>query len=239
MASKAYHLVDTYRVGDPIENLQLRVTLRKRASMGERRCGAGDSSSVPSEPSKGAKKGARKERGTGRFRRKSGEGPDAAPSDDADSADDDAGLAAQMRPLRLGQDEEAEHIVCPPRTFRWQEKAFGPTEVRNIHRAEEKKGAGGGLVGRLLGSGRDAGNLSNHLRDNLRALEDQSVEEGLGAYAGEIIYTRVHSEVSERPGRRQAVRARPARGAREPLRRPGARRHDGRRPRGRQGGLVR
>ena len=29
---------ETYRVGDPIENLQLQITLRKRGTQGERRC---------------------------------------------------------------------------------------------------------------------------------------------------------------------------------------------------------
>ena len=178
---------ETYRVTDPIENLQLCVTLRKRATEGERRL-AGDSGDSA------AKERKRRLRRLGRPSAGSDDEQEAASDGDEDSAQ--AG-ESESQPLRVEKEEE-EQLLCPPRTFRWQEKAFGREEVKQI-RAADSNAAGrrrrGSLFGVELGGAAAAVvDMPNHLRAEFDRLDRSSREAGDGEYRGETIYSRVHSE---------------------------------------------
>ena len=52
---------------------------------------------------------------------------------------------AESKLLR-GEREEPEELLCEPRTFRWQEKAFSREEVKDI-RADLEPGGRKGLIG--------------------------------------------------------------------------------------------
>ena len=190
MASLLPFPLETYRSTDPIENLALRVTLRKRGTQGERRLGTSEEASTA--PSSATPRAAR--------RRDRG---DNTPRSGDEGSDDEVGdEASASQPLR-NEKEEEEKLVCPPRVFRWQEKRFGPMEVRAIRKLEDetrKNSRGSGLfrsassaVG--LGSKSDEPPyvLSNHHREVFRKLDAEAIEKGED-YVGDTIYTRVHSE---------------------------------------------
>ena len=202
MAAVALPL-ETYRSTDPIENLQLRVTLRKRGTQGERRLDdlADETSTAPSDGKKkkrGGKRGAR-DKATGSD--EEGEASD----EDKDEGESD-GEAASKKPLRLEKDE-SDRLVCPPRLFRWQEKRFGPVEVRSIRRDQDEEKSrrraqkAGGLAALLKSSSSSLGELlgmrtaplSNHHREIFRRLDAEATARG-EEYEGDILYSRVHSE---------------------------------------------
>ena len=111
----------SYRVVDPIENLRLQVTLRKRGTQGVRKLKKAEKS--PSA------------------RRR----PRAARKDEDDSASEDDDEA----PLRAEEEEEAQIIA--ETTFRWQEKVFGPSETRALRRTAGGDSRASGVLGRLRG----------------------------------------------------------------------------------------
>ena len=205
--SSSFFSAETYRVGDPIENLQLRVTLRKRGgtvTLAEESSAAKGSSSKKNSP--------RRRSIFGRSSSRSATGGDS--DDDGNASDDDAetGEASSRKPLQLGKDEE-DKLVCPPRVFRWQEKVFGPMEVSAIRREEERdsprlarRSTMGNMLSRaqsraqstaaLLGMGGDEGPsslLSNHHREVFARLQEEAEARG-ETYEGELLYSRVHSE---------------------------------------------
>jgi len=182
----AYIPAQTYRVTDPIENLQLCVTLRKRATEGQRKLKA----SAEDAPSK-----------LGRRKSITRLGRPGSSDDDADDDDNDAEGAE----ARLLEKEEEEELLCPPRTFRWQEKAFSREEVRQINKLEDNAGrprrnsmsgfVSQSMKGGLVSSTGDAASaLSNHHRAELERLRRSALSKGERHYEGEAIYTRVHSE---------------------------------------------
>ena len=111
----------SYRVVDPIENLRLQVTLRKRGTQGVRKLKKAEKS--PSA------------------RRR----PRTARKDEDDSASEDDDEA----PLRAEEEEEAQIIA--ETTFRWQEKVFGPSETRALRRTAGGDSRASGVLGRLRG----------------------------------------------------------------------------------------
>jgi hypothetical protein len=210
--SSAFFSPETYRITDPIENLQLSVTLRKRGGtiLASERSEKSDGG--PTTPGSSRKGSPRTTKRGGRNRRGGTSDDD---DDDDDNASDDAaetGDAASSQPLNLDNVEE-EKLVCPPRIFRWQEKVFGPLEVRAIRRDDDEREGRRrttramtmkGIINRaqntaaLLGAGgltelSEYSKLSNHHRDVYARLQEESAARG-EAYSGEILYSRVHSE---------------------------------------------
>ena len=166
----------TYHVTDPIENVSLTVTLRKKGTQGERSLDVADWASS-----------------TSNIRRRDSQAGN-------DDGSDNEAMEQEKKPLRIER-EEAERLVCPPRTFRWQEKAFSPAEVAEIRRQDaglprrlwDRSGVGSLLNG-------DAGqgtarfwSISNHHRKTLSEYERAARLRGED-YNGETIFTRVNSE---------------------------------------------
>ena len=194
----AYLPAQTYRVTDPIENLQLCVTLRRRATEGERKLNAEVAAG-------GAKRPARRfKRPTLTKRASAADGGELGSDDedaDAEAAEDAEDADGEARPLRVEREEE-ETLLCPPRTFRWQEKAFSRGEVRQIRESDEAlerprrasiTGMAAELSRSMTGQGAVAA-LSSHFRAELERLDETARAGGQGSYEGETIYTRVHSE---------------------------------------------
>ena len=201
----AYIAPQTYRITDPIENLRLCVTVRKRATEGVRKL-------KQEEAAKPERRLPQKRLSL--TRRASGAGK----SDDDDEGENDAGDADSK--LLRGEREEPEELLCEPRTFRWQEKAFSREEVKDI-RADLEPGGRKGLIGGAVNiatgvtrgavnvatgvtkaatlgivdlGGMSAGTVTNYQRAELERLDRAARDAGSGPYEGETIYTRVHSE---------------------------------------------
>ena len=126
--------------------------------------------------------------------------------EDEASEEDEATATTALRVEK----EEADVLVCPPRTFRWQEKRFGPMEVRAIRKElddskPKRRESMMNLLSRSSGSslgdvlmGRHAstsalGSLSNHHREVFQKLDAEAQERG-DEYSGDILFSRVHSE---------------------------------------------
>lgn len=154
----------SYRVVDPIENLRLQVTLRKRGTQGVRK--------LKKEPASAAS-----------ARRR----PRAARKDEDDSASEDDDEA----PLRAEEEEEAQIIA--ETTFRWQEKVFGPSETRALRRTAGGDSRASGVLGRLRGQ-EGEGFLRTHFREQLARLDGEAAAAGEGRHAGSVLHTRISSE---------------------------------------------
>jgi Meckel syndrome type 1 protein len=194
MASSTYFSFETYRHGDPIENLQLQVTLRKRggSSDARRERGPGDAGD-PITP-----RTLSRARSRDRLRRGKAAGASGDDDDDQPSDGEEEGSAAQreQRPLKEAEEEEDDRLVCPPRTFRWQEKVFGPMEVEAIRKegeAHRPRRRSSFSIGRSNSAASTLPTLSNHHREVFARLERESEERGED-YKGETLFTRVHSE---------------------------------------------
>ena len=193
--------VQTYRSNDPIENLMLQVTLRKRGTHGERR--------LDDDATSAKKKKKSTSRKSTRDRRPSESDDEEAAKGSEDEASEEEDEATATTALRV-EKEEADVLVCPPRTFRWQEKRFGPMEVRAIRKElddskPKRRESMMNLLSRSSGSslgdvlmGRPAstsalGSLSNHHREVFQKLDAEAQERG-DEYSGDILFSRVHSE---------------------------------------------
>ena len=154
----------SYRVVDPIENLRLQVTLRKRGTQGVRK--------LKKEPASAAS-----------ARRR----PRAARKDEDDSASEDDDEA----PLRAEEEEEAQ--IVAETTFRWQEKVFGPSETRALRRTAGGDSRASGVLGRLRGQ-EGEGFLRTHFREQLARLDGEAAAAGEGRHAGSVLHTRISSE---------------------------------------------
>lgn len=189
----AYFTWETYRHGDPIENLLLSVTLRRRQGVLE------DGAAQSSFASPGSGRTQLSSPKTRAQRRKRSnrleEGDEAAGSDE--EAEDDELLATQ--PVGADDEDEEQPVLVAQRTFHWQEKVFGPLEVRAIRPRDE-----GSLRGRrrTLAFWRNAAldatpiALSNHHREVFERQEREAIEkdpDGPG-FVGEKLFSRVHSE---------------------------------------------
>ena len=182
IAPMAFYATASYRVSDPLENLQLRVTLRKRGTLGLRLHSTG--SDTPGAPA-AAPSGRRQ-------RRRDGAGADVESVQQRDEGEE-----GEAPPL---QAEEEETRVVASRTFRWQEKVFAPYEVQRHHGgAEDEPPAAasrrsfGGLTSRFGRSGAPAGFVHSQLREQLEQLERSAAESG-GVYEGELLHSRVNAE---------------------------------------------
>lgn len=190
MATRVFHNVATYHVTDPIENLSVCVTLRKRGTQGERRLQDADNDQPTT--TRGRRRGAAAATAASAESSTATRDAtaDAASDDDANGSDPDE---QGKQGLRIEQ-EEADQLVCPPRVFRWQEKAFGPMEVTSIRQQEASGDDPSGWRTSLLRAGGSAARkLSNHHREVFARLEAEARERG-DEYNGEVIYSRVNSE---------------------------------------------
>ena len=191
MAALLPFALETYRSSDPIENLALRVTLRKRGTQGERILDnvEGEASTAPSTAAAALKK--KKDR---RSRAEA-----STPRSGDDGSDDEDAAASQ--PL-AGEKEEEEKLECPPRVFRWQEKRFSPMDVYAVRRQEQEERSKNGTSragsfsfrsasSKSIGSSKH--NLSNHHREVLRKLDSEAADNG-AEYMGDVLFSRVHSE---------------------------------------------
>ena len=140
LVDSGYRASATYRLADPIENMQLEVTLRKRGTRGERRV-----RDAASEKPKGTRKLGRGSIAFGRAPR-----PDL---EQEEQEDPDAEEAAAT-----GAEVEEEDMVVASTVFHWQEKIFSPSEVsevrKDMRRASRGEG-GGGLLARFFSRQRD------------------------------------------------------------------------------------
>ncbi|KAL1504677.1 hypothetical protein AB1Y20_008457 [Prymnesium parvum] len=178
----------TYRIADPIENLQLQVILRKRKTR-------------VSAPVDGA---AKRKGSPPRRARELERGAAAEETPLQDDPDDEGGEEGERRaaaPSADGAGDEArggadEDVVEVARTtFRWQTKAFSPTEVKTIRRLLDDQSTGRSRVlSRLLGRAAES-QVSTQMYKLLLAREREMEAAGqLDSYAGEILHTRIHSE---------------------------------------------
>ncbi len=182
-----YRIVETYRVSDPIENMQLRVTLRRRTTGAAMQCGS----------SAGASTGSRKKKGKGRFRRDSAaEGADESDDEGAPGTADERGegeRAGLLGAADVSSQEAGEELACEPRVFHWQERAFSPTEVAAVQGADGSSSPRRSLSSSLSREPPKP-RLSPHARELLAELDMRWSEAGRGPYTGEMIYSKLHSE---------------------------------------------
>ena len=165
---------ETYRITDPIENLQLSVTLRRRATEGERR--------VKADGSAGDRPGRRFLPKRGNRGSSAASVPVTAeqPGSDEEVDEDEGEEAGEGTRLKV-ETEEAEQLLCPPRTFRWQEKVFSRAEVDRIRKmagqSDQQQGRRRSLLGaaaalgeRLLREGPgELPKMSNRIRAEILA----------------------------------------------------------------------
>lgn len=147
LVDSGYRTSATYRLADPIENMQLEVTLRKRGTRGERRV-----RDAASEKPKGPRKPGR---GSIAFGRASRPDPELEEQQDPD-AEETAGAPGAAG--AAGAEVEEEDMVVASTVFHWQEKIFSPSEVsevrKDVRRASRGEG-GGGLLARFFSRQRD------------------------------------------------------------------------------------
>ena len=147
LVDSGYRTSATYRLADPIENMQLEVTLRKRGTRGERRM-----RDAASEKPKGPRKPGR---GSIAFGRTSRADPEQEEQEDPD-AEETAGAPGAAG--AAGAEVEEEDVVVASTVFHWQEKIFSPSEVsevrKDVRRASRAEG-GGGLLARFFSRQRD------------------------------------------------------------------------------------
>ena len=140
LVDSGYRTSATYRLADPIENMQLEVTLRKRGTRGERRV-----RDAASEKPKGTRK-------LGRGSIAFGHRAPRPDPEQEEQEDPDAEEAA------AGGEVEEEDMVVASYVFHWQEKRFSPSEVsevrKDMRRASRGEG-GGGLLARFFSRQRD------------------------------------------------------------------------------------
>eukprot|EP00964_Phaeocystis_antarctica_P098822 scaffold64780_cov56-Phaeocystis_antarctica.AAC.3 len=147
LVDSGYRTSATYRLADPIENMQLEVTLRKRGTRGERRI-----RDAASEKPKGPRKPGRSSIAFGRTSRAD---PEQEEQEDPD-AEETAGAPGAAG--AAGAEVEEEDVVVASTVFHWQEKIFSPSEVsevrKDVRRASRAEG-GGGLLARFFSRQRD------------------------------------------------------------------------------------
>ena len=180
LVDSGYRASATYRLADPIENMQLEVTLRKRGTRGERHV-----RDAASEKPKGTRKLGRGSIAFGRAPR-----PDL---EQEEQEDPDAEEAAAT-----GAEVEEEDMVLASTVFHWQEKIFSPSEVsevrKDMRRASRGEG-GGGLLARFFSRQRD-----DFVRVRRRELlgqldaEAEAAGGGEGSYVGHALHSRVDWE---------------------------------------------
>lgn len=161
---------ETYRISDPIENLQLQVVLRKKKaiempkptmelqpktegkSVPSRRRGLQTDSGTAAEEEPLQKD--EHESGTGRTeRRRRGRSESQTAGAPNDSGAVLAGKSAESEEHE--EDDDTEEVARA--TFRWQAKVFGRSEVKGMRHAAEEQAArrGSGVFSRLLNRGNE------------------------------------------------------------------------------------
>ena len=177
MIDSGYRTSATYRLADPIENMQLEVTLRKRGTRGERRV-----RDLAAEKPKSSRK-------PGGLRRGSRRDADSEPDqEELEEPDETAGAPA-------GAEVEEEDEVVATSVFHWQEKIFSPSEVnevrKDVSRASRGEG-GGGLLARFFSRRRD--DFVRVRRRELLGQLDGEAEAAGGSYSGHALHSRVDWE---------------------------------------------
>ena len=176
LVDSGYRTSATYRLADPIENMQLEVTLRKRGTRGERRV-----RDAASEKPKGTRK-------LGRASIAFGHRAPRPDPEQEEQEDPDAQEAA------AGGEVEEEDMVVASYVFHWQEKRFSPSEVSEVRKdtRRAKRGGEGGLLA-LLGLSRKADDFVRVRRREVLAQYDVDAQarDGEGQlYGGHVLHSR-------------------------------------------------
>ena len=178
LVDSGYRTSATYRLADPIENMQLEVTLRKRGTRGERRV-----RDAASEKPKGTRK-------LGRASIAFGHRAPRPDPEQEEQEDPDAQEAA------AGGEVEEEDMVVASYVFHWQEKRFSPSEVsevrKDMRRASRGEG-GGGLLARFFSRQRDDF-VRVRRRELIGQLDAEAEAAGEGEHVGHALHSRVDWE---------------------------------------------
>jgi hypothetical protein len=181
--SSGYHANVTYRLADPIENMKLEVTLRKRGTHGERRVRDAAASDKTAKKERQVREPRRR-----RSRRRGDEDGDEEEEQEAEAE----AAGGSMQPLR--SEEEEEDQVIANAVFHWQEKVFSPSEVSEVRKdtRRAKRGGEGGLLA-LLGLSRKADDFVRVRRREVLAQYDVDAQarDGEGQlYSGHVLHSR-------------------------------------------------
>ena len=177
MVDSGYHTSATYRLADPIENMQLEVTLRKRGTRGERLVVRDAAAEKP----KGSRNPTRR-------RSLTRDGDSEPAQEDTENTEDTAGAPA-------GAEMEEDDEVVATTVFHWQEKIFSPSEVSEVRKdvSRASKGdSGGGLLARFFSRQRD--DFVRVRRRELLGQLDSEAESAGGTYSGHALHSRVDWE---------------------------------------------
>ena len=201
-----YHHTETYRISDPISNLKLRVTLRRRGTLGQRR--------KPGEVERKAQPAQSRTKNPGKGNTSDSQDDSDDELDGDNASDASAGsagggkrdarsksarkrlalkaAASETKPLKREEAEETREIAQA--TFLWQEKVYGRHEVEQIRRlkageAENDRGFLRSLIAKPSSSFVQAQQI-----DAIAGLDLAARERGESEYAGELLHTRVHTE---------------------------------------------
>ena len=176
-----YHPSVTYHVDDPIENLRLKVTLRKRGT-----------ATRADAPEKAKPR-------TGRRAEEDEENADAAAARDdpaGGSRGARTGAEAPLLPATMGAEAEEDDEVIAEETFRWQRKVFGPHEVRAIRHATGEDGAerSSSWFGSLFARSDPQSFVHTQQREQLAKIDRELEERGEARETGHVLHTRIHTE---------------------------------------------
>ena len=177
-----YHPSVTYHVDDPIENLQLKVTLRKR--------GTATRADAPekAKPRTGRRAEEDEENAGGGAAR-----DDPAPG----SRGARTGAEAPLLPVPMGAEADEDDVIIAEETFRWQRKVFGPHEVRAIRHATGDDAAerSSSWFGGWFGSRSDPQSfVHTQQREQLAKLDREREERGEARETGHVLHSRIHTE---------------------------------------------
>lgn len=181
----------TYRTTDPVDNLRLRVELRKTGTL--RRAAPLTQEEGLGPGKEGTAAAAARPRRRRERDKEERAGRDSDSDDEAGTGTDDEaeeGGRALLPPPAKGlrsEEDEPDRLIAST-DFAWQQKVFGTLEVARIRR--------GGSPGQPQSrSGRRPDNIRQAVeRDTLAALDAEAQTRGDGAYEGQLLYSRVQSE---------------------------------------------
>lgn len=177
----------TYRTSDPIDNLRIRVELRKVGTKGQRLLAALHQPYGQQRPS------TKRNEDGGKMLAKRWRGARAGDEQAQGSANDsDEEAVAEATPLHM-EEEEPDRII-EVGDFSWQQKVFGKLEVARIRRLNSRQDSGSRTgAASWLGNGGDNLIIAQQ-RVALAALDAESASRGGGPYTGRTLYTRTASE---------------------------------------------
>lgn len=168
----------TYWVDDAVDNLRVRVTLYRDA--------VHDSAPLLAESTRRDSQEGLLPSAAPSFRRRRSTKQDGGPSTREERGRDEAPLPPVMG-------TRARPFV---REFAWQEKVFGPTEVRRYRsaarRMDEAQGAARSLLDAFRGAQSGMGFRDRQYAEEVVALDAQARAAGAGEAQGDILHSKVH-----------------------------------------------